>query len=88
MAGLLIDIMPEFDPNMASTLQNNLINSPKSKNFLDMTSVNINRGRDHGLPPYTYYRDRYQVFKSVSNKNYGDFIEKTLFNTLKSIYNP
>ena len=87
MAGLLIDLMPDFDPNMASTLQNSLINSPLSKNFLDMVSVNINRGRDHGLPPYTYYRDLYQLFSSTS-KSYSELMRRDWFNQLQRVYNP
>ena len=41
---------------MSNELRNFLIPSPGNNTFLDLAAINIQRGRDHGLPDFNTFR--------------------------------
>ena len=69
-------------------MQNNLFTSPsfESGAHIDLAAVNINRGRDHGFPSYTQYR-QYCGYPSVSTfEALNDTVPSVNIAKLKSVY--
>ena len=46
-----------WDSNFGEDLRNHLFESRQGRGGLDLVAVNIQRGRDHGLPGYNKYRE-------------------------------
>jgi peroxidase len=88
MIGLAKDRMSAFDPSFAATLQNGLkkASDPLNKS-LDLPSVNIRRGRDHGIPSYKTIRQFYKIFANLSNPSLADIMQpRDAYNRLRSFY--
>jgi peroxidase len=57
--GCLIDKAQHFDPYMNNFLSNHLfegLNEEIETKRFSLPALNVNRGRDHGLPGYNHYR--------------------------------
>ena len=88
-AGLVNDKSSFSDLSIADTLQNHLferVEADGSIVAIDLAATNINRGRDHGLPPYVKYRELcglkpVKTFQDLSNEMSQDSINK-----LASVY--
>ena len=61
LKGLSVQVQQEIDLKMIDNLRNFLFGNPSSGNAvgLDLASLNIQRGRDHGLPDYNTIRRHY-----------------------------
>ena len=61
LKGLSVQVQQEIDLKMIDNLRNFLFGNPSSGNAvgLDLASLNIQRGRDHGLPDYNSIRRHY-----------------------------
>ena len=71
-----------LDPFVTNELTNHLFED-KNKAFsgMDLISLNIHRGRDHGLDGYNAYRaacnlQRVHVFEELASEIPGDVIER------------
>lgn len=58
LKGQSAQVMQELDPKLVSGLRNFLF-GPPGAGGLDLFSLNVQRGRDHGLPSYNAFRAAY-----------------------------
>jgi len=56
LAGLANQVMQEIDTCIVEDVRSFLFGAPTAKNMLDLAALNIQRGRDHGLPDYNQCR--------------------------------
>ncbi|CAF1344594.1 unnamed protein product [Adineta steineri] len=89
--GLLFTPSSKFNPMFNNILRNHLFEAEKlthpvqTKRF-DLAAININRGRDHGLPTYNSMR-RYCGLGSASSFNdLRDTMDLTVIGKLASVY--
>lgn len=78
-----------FDTNIADVLQNHLFEFKLSDNSViafDLAAVNINRGRDHGIPSYNEFRQICGFPRARNFNDFGDFIKPDKIARLQSIY--
>ena len=66
LLGATARIMNQIDGKVIDGLRNFLFESPSPTMMLDLVSLNIQRGRDHGLPGYNAVRRAYGL-QTVSN---------------------
>ncbi|CAG2115667.1 unnamed protein product, partial [Medioppia subpectinata] len=53
--GLLEDSDRNVDPFIVTDVKDFLFFNPRQPGVVDLPAININRGRDHGVPGYVYY---------------------------------
>ena len=59
MRGLVEDELPAFDGSFVEDIMNHLFEADEGDDGgLDLTALNIQRGRDHGIPGYNEYREK------------------------------
>ena len=89
MRGLINEPSSKYDTNFADTLQNRLFESRLSDGSviaIDLAATNINRGRDHGIPPYNTVRQKCGFRKAQSFQDLADLIPQDKVQILSSIY--
>ena len=65
-----------FDNIFPEDVINHLFESKRNKGGLDLVSLNIQRGRDHGLPGYNAYREICQIGKARDFDDLTDYMNQ------------
>lgn len=85
LIGMLLQPSQEVDTRIIDDVRNFLFGPPGAGGF-DLASLNIQRGRDHGLPSYNEYRDLFGLARAVDFTDItgGDAALAALFDSLYS----
>ena len=89
MVGLVGDASSRADLAIADTLQNHLfekVEADGSITAIDLAATNINRGRDHGLPPYVKYRELCGLKPALTFQDLIGEMTQDVINKLASAY--
>jgi peroxidase len=87
--GFINEPSMKYDPHIADTMQNHLFEFSRpdgSMEAIDLLAMNINRGRDHGIPSYTTLRERCGQAPAVEFEDLSLHISPENIQILKSIY--
>ncbi len=86
---MINDESNKFDTSFANTLQNHLFEHAADDGTViavDLVAANINRGRDHGLPPYNSYRELCGFTRAQRFDDLSDIMSRENINKLAQIY--
>ncbi|KAL7637821.1 UNVERIFIED_CONTAM: hypothetical protein RMT77_011433 [Armadillidium vulgare] len=72
LLGMIFDNAQKRDIFITGELTRHLFQSPEHHYGLDLASINIQRGRDHGLPPYNIWREQCGLHRF---KNWGELLQ-------------
>jgi len=75
-----------WDSSFVPDVRNHLFESSSGSGGLDLVAVNIQRGRDHGLPGYNKYREICTGRKAATWSDLRKSIEPRHIETLKRVY--
>jgi len=75
-----------WDNSFVEDLRNHLFESSPGRGGLDLVAVNIQRGRDHGLPGYNKYREICTGKKASDWPDLRKSIEPNHINQLRRVY--
>jgi peroxidase len=87
--GLINEPAAKYDNSVIDTLQNHLFEFTAADGTMqafDLASLNINRGRDHGLPPYNKMRELCGLRRANTFQELQDIMTQDRINILASIY--
>lgn len=91
LLGFLLTPAAKFDAMFSDVLQNHLfeaeqpVRTVQTKRF-DLSAININRGRDHGLPTYNSMRQFCGLRRVSSFNDLRDTMEPSTVEKLSSVY--
>jgi len=82
---------PALDPSFAEDLVNHLFESSPGQGGLDLTALNVQRGRDHGLPGYNEYRrvchsGNFDAASDISGLTSGGYLSRDDVRKLTNLY--
>lgn len=88
--GAINQPLAKFDPYFTSELSERLFENPKPSPGhlcgLDLVSLNIQRGRDHGLPGYNEWRKHCKLPSVETWDKLEKIIDAESFKTMKAIF--
>ncbi|KAK2585039.1 hypothetical protein KPH14_008560 [Odynerus spinipes] len=86
LLGLTTQTSQKMDLNLIPDITSKLYATDKNNLGLDAISLDIQRGRDHGLPGYNHYRKHCGLPIAKNFNDFLDYIPLELVNKLRSIY--
>eukprot|EP00092_Neocalanus_flemingeri_P014111 GFUD01015220.1.p1 GENE.GFUD01015220.1~~GFUD01015220.1.p1 ORF type:complete len:782 (-),score=165.86 GFUD01015220.1:101-2446(-) len=85
---------PAWDPAFVEDVVNHLFEAVSGQGGLDLTALNVQRGRDHGIPGYNNYRQicasaraNFRAASDFNDLTRGGFLSFNDVRKLKSLYN-
>ena len=75
-----------WDSSFVDDLRNHMFESSKGRGGLDLVAVNIQRGRDHGLPGYNKYKEICTGEKARDFDDLRKVMDTRTIAKLKSVY--
>jgi len=85
--GLIMTPMEAMDNKVTVSIVNHLFEQPgKPKSGMDLIALNIQRGRDHGIPGYNKYREMCKLKRANTFLDFKDEISFDLIYKLQRIY--
>ncbi|VDO61702.1 unnamed protein product [Onchocerca flexuosa] len=85
--GLLGSHCMDFDRHISDAIRNHLFQLADPYTGMDLPALNIQRGRDHGIPPYNSYREMCEMQRARNFDDLGDVMDKQTIVALQSVYN-
>ena len=86
LVGLATQPRQKFDNILSEQLTNHLFQAKNHSFGMDLVALNVQRGRDHGLPGYNAWREVCGLKKADSFDYFADFIPEKIVERLKLIY--
>lgn len=86
LRGLGTQTSQKMDLSLIPEMTSKLYTTDKNDLGLDAISLDIQRGRDHGLPGYNYYRRHCGLAPAKNFNDFLDYIPMELVNKLRSVY--
>ncbi len=84
LRGLATQVMQRIDTEVVEDIRSFLFGPPSHMGLLDLAALNIQRGRDHGLPDYNSCR---QAFGLVGKVDFADITQDVVLQTkLEDLY--
>lgn len=75
-----------IDPYGVIDLKDFLFFNPRRPSIVDLFSINVNRGRDHGLPGYVHILQYCTGYEIKSWKSLEKFIPPVKVKSLRKVY--
>ncbi|VDM96647.1 unnamed protein product, partial [Onchocerca ochengi] len=86
--GLLGSHSMRFDRHISNAIRNHLFEQLTDPyTGMDLPALNIQRGRDHGIPPYNSYREMCEMHRARNFDDLEDVMDKQTIIALQSVYN-
>lgn len=74
------------DQFIVSDVKNFLFFNPRNPQIIDLPAININRGREHGVPAYVYYLEYCTGYQIKAWEDLARFIPEHRIKELQSVY--
>jgi len=86
LLGLSSQKLSRRDEFITDELTNHLFQTPRSQHGMDLASLNIQRGRDHGLAPYNIWREQCGLKRFTTWEQLEDVMDKRTVARLENVY--
>ena len=86
LVGLATQPRQKFDNILTEELTNHLFQAKNHSFGMDLVALNIQRGRDHGLPGYNAFRELCGLKRVQSFDYFADYIPEKIVERFKLIY--
>lgn len=84
--GLVTQPIQRFDNFVTTELRDHLFQVSGARGGMDLIALNIQRGRDHGLPGYNEYRDLCRLGKARDFGDLAPIIHPRKISSLQNVY--